>query len=96
VHRNGFLLNNGPDALIIQILFLSENSTSFGQLLCPSSGVPYCTSTLVGFMQVFDDRFQVSILTMPGSGHQNLHETYQCRKYSRELLMMGREDARSM
>jgi len=24
---------------------------------------------------------------------KNLHETYQCRMYSRELLMMGREDA---
>ena len=26
----------------------------------------------------------------------HLHETYQCRMYSRELLMMGREDARNM
>jgi hypothetical protein len=25
-----------------------------------------------------------------------LHETYQCRMYSRKLLMMGREDARNM
>jgi hypothetical protein len=25
---------------------------------------------------------------------RNLHETYQCRMYSRKLLMMGREDAR--
>ena len=25
-----------------------------------------------------------------------LHETYQCRMYSRELLKMGREDARNM
>jgi hypothetical protein len=24
---------------------------------------------------------------------KNLHETYQCRMYSRKLLMMGREDA---
>ena len=24
----------------------------------------------------------------------DLHETYQCLMYSRELLMMGREDAR--
>jgi hypothetical protein len=29
-------------------------------------------------------------------GHQNLHEAYQCRMYSRELLMMGKEDARNM
>ena len=27
---------------------------------------------------------------------QNLHETYQCRMYSRKLLMMGRESARNM
>jgi hypothetical protein len=25
-----------------------------------------------------------------------LHETYQCRMYSRKLLMMDREDARNM
>ena len=31
-----------------------------------------------------------------GSGHKNLHETYQCRMYSRKLLMMGIEDARNM
>jgi hypothetical protein len=37
-----------------------------------------------------------SILTLLGSGHQKLHETYQCRMYSRKLLMMGREDARNM
>jgi len=54
-------------------------------------------------MQVSDDRFQAesgwncsSILTLLGSGPQNLHETYQCRMYSRKLLMMGREDARNM
>jgi hypothetical protein len=51
-------------------------------------------------MPVFDDRFQAesgcSILTLLGSGHQNLHETYQCRMYSRKLLMMGREDARNI
>jgi len=27
---------------------------------------------------------------------KNLHETYQCRMYSRKLLMTGREDARNM
>ena len=27
---------------------------------------------------------------------KNLHETYQCRMYSRKLLMMCREDARNM
>jgi len=27
---------------------------------------------------------------------KNLHETYQCQMYSRELLMMGREVVRNM
>jgi len=27
---------------------------------------------------------------------KKLHDTYQCRLYSRKLLMMGREDARNM
>jgi len=31
-----------------------------------------------------------------GSGHQNQHETYQCRMYSRKLMMMGKEVARNM
>jgi len=42
-------------------------------------------------MQVSDDRFQAgsgwncsSILTLLGRGHHNLHETYQCRMYSRK------------
>jgi hypothetical protein len=37
-----------------------------------------------------------SILTLLGSGHQNLHETYKCRMYSGKLLMMGKEDTRNM
>jgi len=37
-----------------------------------------------------------NILTLLGSGHQNLRETYQCRMYSGKLLMMGKEDARNM
>ena len=54
-------------------------------------------SALLSFMQVCDNRFHAeSILTLLGNGHQNLHETYQCRMYSRKLLMMGREDARNM
>jgi hypothetical protein len=37
-----------------------------------------------------------SILTLLGSGRQNLHETYQCRMYSGKLLMTGKEDGRNM
>ena len=40
-------------------------------------------------MQVFDDRFQAE-------AGWNLYETYQCRMYSRKLVMMAREDARNM
>jgi hypothetical protein len=36
------------------------------------------------------------ILSVLGSGHQNLHETYQRRMYSGKILMMGKEDARNM
>jgi hypothetical protein len=41
-------------------------------------------------------QFGWNILTLLGNDHQNLHETYQCRMYSRELLMMGRGDAQNM
>jgi hypothetical protein len=55
---------------------------------------------LVSFMQFSDDRFQAesgcSILTLLGSGHQRLHETYQCRMYSRNILMIGKEVAPNM
>jgi hypothetical protein len=54
-------------------------------------------------MQVFDDRFQAesgwNCVPYPDCLEaviKNLHETYQCRIYSRKLLMMGREDARNM
>jgi hypothetical protein len=60
------------------------------------------TRQLVQFMQVFDDRFLAesgwncsSILTLE-TVFKKLHETYQCRMYGRELLMMGTEDARNM
>jgi hypothetical protein len=54
-------------------------------LLCPSSGVLYCTFGTGKFHAGFDDRFQAE------SGWN-----YQCRMYRRELLMMGREDERNM
>ena len=39
----GFFLTKPTDELIFPNLFLSRNSTSFGQSLCPSSGVLHCT-----------------------------------------------------
>ena len=50
-------------------------------------------SALVSFMQVFGARFQAE--SGWNAVTKNLHETYQCRMYSRKLLMMGREDARN-
>jgi hypothetical protein len=43
-------------------------------------------------------RFRMELQFHPDSesGHQNLHENYQFRMYSRKPLMMGREDARNM
>jgi hypothetical protein len=65
---------------------------------------PAVHSALISFMQVMmtaakqsQDRAPWSfILTLLGSGHHNLHETYQCRLHSRRLLMMGKEFARNM
>jgi len=73
----------------------------FGHPLCPSSEVLYSTFVTGKFHAGFDDRFQAesgwsTILTLLVNGHRNLHETYQCRMYCRELLMMGREDARNI
>jgi hypothetical protein len=44
-----FLFNKQPDALIIQNLFCHKTPTCFGQLLCPSSGVLYCTFSVGKF-----------------------------------------------
>jgi len=77
-----FFLINQPDALIIQIFSLHVSGIFFAHYQEFST----VHSALVSFMQV-------SIVTLLGSGHQKLHETYQCRMYSGKLLMMGREDA---
>jgi len=53
-------------------------------------------SALVSFMQVFDDRFQAQLGLCLEAVIKILHETYQCRIYSRKLLMMDRKDARNM
>ena len=49
-----------------------------------------------GINRLFSCNKTSFILTLLGSGHQNIHETYQCRIYSRKLLMMGREGTRYM
>ena len=48
-------------------------------------------------MQISDDRFQAeSGWNYLEAVIRKMHETYQCRSYSRKILMMGREDARNM
>ena len=88
-----FFLIKPTDALIFPNLFLSRNSTCFGQFLCPSSGVLHSTfgtgichaSLMTAFKHVQDGRaWKLST---------NLHDVYQCRTYSGELLMMGRGTA---
>ena len=88
-----FFITNQMHKLFKFILL--QNSACFGHILCPSSRVFYCKFGTGKFHADFDERFQ-AILTLLGSVRQNLHETYQCRMYSRKLLMMGGEDARNM
>ena len=97
-----FILNNQPDAVIIQIYSVIKLHVS-GIFCAHHQEFSTVHSALVSYMQVFDDRFQAdsgwncsSILTLLGNVHHNLHETYQYRMYSRRLLMMGKEVARNM
>ena len=64
-------------------LFLSRNSTYFGQFLCPSSGVLHCT-------------FGTGICHAGLMTWHDLHGIYQCRMYNVELPMMGRGTTRNM
>jgi len=78
-----FFLINQPDAQIIQIYSVTK------LYIFRASSLPIIRSSAVL-------HFCSSILTLLGNGHQNLRETYQCRMYSRELLMTSRQDARNM
>ena len=80
VRRYRFLFNNQLDALIIQIYSVIK--------------LYMFRATSLPIIRVRMERS--SILTLLGSGHQNLHETYQCRMYSKKLLMIGKEVARNM
>jgi len=84
-----FFLNNQLDALIIQIYSVIKIYMFRAPSLPIIRNFSTVDSALASFMQVFDDRFQAE------SGW-NLHETDQCRMYSRKLLMMGRENARNL
>jgi hypothetical protein len=58
VHRRRFLLNNQPHALIIPILFCYETLHFSGIFSAHHQEFSTVHSSLVSFMQVFDDRFQ--------------------------------------
>jgi len=70
---------------------LSKNSKCFGHFLGPSSGAFYCTFDIAMFF--------AGLMTASKKGQDdsawklssNLQEIYQCRMYSRKLLMMGKE-----
>jgi len=82
-----FFLNNQPDALIIPNLVCYKTSHVSGIFSAHHQEFSTVHSALVSFMQVSDDRFQAE------SGW--LHP-YNCRMYSRKLLMVGREYAQNM
>jgi len=97
-----FFLYNQPDAPIIQIYSV----TKF--YIFRTSSLPIIRSFL---LYIRHCKFHVGLMTTCKNSQdgtavsswlcleaviKNLHETYQCRMYSRKLLMMGREDARKM
>jgi hypothetical protein len=79
-----FFLSNQTDALIIPILFC------------------YKTLLISGIFSAHHQEFStVHSAVVPSwlclkAIIKNMYETYQCRMYSRKLLMMGKEDARNM
>jgi len=86
-----FFLNNQPDALIIQICSVIKLYTF------RASSLPIIRSSLLyirhwkvswRFWWPFPSRVRMELF---GSGHQNLHETYQCRIHSVKLQMMGKK-----
>jgi len=88
-----FFLNNEPDALIIPILFCYKILHVSGIFSAHHQEFSTVYSALVSFMQVSDDRFQaesgwnaVPSWLCLGTVIKSLHETYQCRMYSRKLL----------
>jgi len=107
VHRNRFRVNKSNRCTEFQFYWYYD-STYFGQPFCPSSGVLSRTSALVHFMRLWWPFATKSRMERMSGWNcsstwlclepviRNLHETYQCRMYSRKLLMMGREDARNM
>jgi len=86
-----FLLNKKPVALIIQIYSVIKLYICFRHLLCPSSGIFYCTfgtgKCHACFWWPLRNRVRMELLWLCLEAViKNLHEAYQCRTYSRKLL----------
>ena len=98
-HTN-FFLSNQPDALIIPILFCYKTLHVSDIFSAHHQEFSTVGSALVSFMQVLvtasKQSQDVPFWLCLEAVIRNLHETYQCRMYSRKLLMMGKEDARNM
>jgi hypothetical protein len=56
-----FFLNNQPNVLIIQNVFCYKNPHVSGNLFAHHQEFSTVHSTLVSFMQIFDDRFQAEL-----------------------------------
>jgi len=65
-------------------LFLEQNFTCFGQFLCPSSGVFYCTHS--------SGICHTGLLALS----ENLYDIHHCCVYREKLLMMDRGTVRNM
>jgi len=93
-------LNNQPDAPIIQIHSVTK------LYMFRASSLPIIRSSLLYIRHWYVScRFLITVSKQSQDGTavpywlcleavtRKLHETYQCRMYSTELLMMDREDA---
>ena len=85
-HRDRLLFNNQKDALIIQIYSVIK------LYMFRAFSLPIIRSFLLPNTSTHGVLSWLCLEAVI----KNLHETYQCRMYSRKLLMMGREDTRNM
>jgi len=91
LHRDKFLKIKPTRCTNFSNLFLEWNSTSFGQFLCPSSGVFHCTHTAMVYV------IQVQFYPDPVRKlSANLYNIPHCRVYSKKLLTMDRWTVRNM
>jgi len=102
VHRDKFLIIKPTRCTNYSNLFLEWNSTRFGQLVCPSSGVFHCTHSngicqagLLTACEKDQDGTQFH-LDPARKLSANQYDIYHCCVYSEKLLMMDRETVRNV